>query len=172
MIDVTKPRNYEYIKERGEEGLWCRVENTPLELFAWGEGYHMKYIHEFHYDDDTEFCYGDENLYTDYPAVAVKIEDYLYYISVSENPEILAEYPPEYKKQVDSMLAFVKQFHEIFSLHWYGKLDDSDLFPAIRLKTYFVCKSQEEYDRWHTEHNRICRKLRKLKKFRKYHGDI
>lgn len=172
MIDVTKPRNYYEIGDK--EGCWTVIKQTPLLLFTWWNGCSLKYSYDYYFDgtDWIEFCYGDENFYTDYPAVAVKIEDYLYYISVSENPEILAEYPPEYKKQVDSMLAFVKQFHEIFSLHWYGKLDDSDLFPAIRLKTYFVCKSQEEYDRWHTEHNRICRKLRKLKKFKKYHGDI
>lgn len=177
MIDVTKPRDYWQVMERGDEGLWFRMVETyyglPLQLFAWPDGVNLKNIDDYR-TDGTLFNYGEENLYTDYPAVAVLIEDYLYYISVSENPEVLAEYPPEYKEQVDIILDFVKKHHELLSLHWYGELNDGDLNDAIIMKKGRVCRGKRDYEyKCYLEQcERIMPKLKQLKDAGKYHGDI
>lgn len=177
MIDVTKPRNYWKTIERGDEGLWFRMLETyyglPLQLFAWYDGINLKNTGGY-LMDGTPFNYGEENLYTDYPAVAVLIEDYLYYISVSQNPEILAEYPPQYKEQVEIILDFVKEHHEILSLHWYGDLDDNDLNDAIIMKKGRVCRGKRdyEYQLYLKQCESITPKLKKLKEAGKYHGDI
>lgn len=130
-------------------------------------------MHDFH-PDGTEFSYGDDNLYTDYPAVAVLIEDYLYYISVSENPEILAEYPHEYKNEVNETLDFVREHHELLSLHWYGELLDDDICNATELDNKMVCRGERDYEyKRHTrQYKRITEKLKQLKDAGKYHGNI
>ncbi len=177
MIDVTKPRDYYEVLEKEQEGLWLRISKTsfglPLEFYAWPDGVNLKNTGAYRMDG-THFNYGEENLYTDYPAVAVRIEDYLYYISVSENPEVLAEYPPEYKEQVEKVLDFIREYHEFFSLHWYGELEDSDLYNAIKLMRGRVCRGKRDYDyRWFLVCcDMVTPKLQKLKESGKYHGDI
>ncbi|MBD5159633.1 MAG: hypothetical protein HDT23_05250 [Ruminococcus sp.] len=177
MIDVTKPRNYDEIIEKEQQGMWLRIAKSsfglPLELFAWSDGVNLKNRGAYRIDG-THFNYGEENLYTDYPAVAVNIEDYLYYISVSENPEVLAEYPPEYKEKVEKVLDFIKKYHEFFSLHWYGELNDFDLFHAINMIIGRVCRGKRDYDyKWFlTWCDMVTPKLQKLKDAGKYHGDI
>lgn len=177
MIDVTKPRDYNEIIAKEQQGMWLRIGKSsfglPLELFAWNDGVNLKNLIE-HCMDGTSFNYGEENLYTDYPAVAVNIEDYLYYISVSENPEVLAEYPPEYKEQVEKILEFIKKYHEFFTLHWYGELDDCSLFDAINLIKGRICRGKRDFE--YQYFLKCCQsvtpKLQKLKDDGKYHGDI
>ncbi|MDD6346155.1 MAG: hypothetical protein PUA51_08080 [Oscillospiraceae bacterium] len=177
MIDVTKPRDYWKIIERGNEGCWFRIVKNhfglPFELFSWSDGVNLK-NRDCYCMDGTHCHYGEENLYTDYPAVAVRIEDYLYYISVSENPEVLAEYPSEYEEQVEKVLDFVRENHEIFSLHWYGELNDSDLCNAIAMKKGRVCRGKRDYEYQHylKQCESITPKLKQLKNAGKYHGDI
>ncbi len=178
MIDVTKPRSYIEILENWNEGCWFRLKAEtnfvlPLEVFSWFNGCCLKYVHDFH-PDGTEFCYGDDNLYTDYPAVAVLIEDCLYYISVSENPKILAEYPPEYKEQVREVLDFVRTHHECLSLHWYGELRDDDICDVAELDKKMIYRGERDYEykRHIKQCRRITEKLKQLKDAGKFHGDI
>lgn len=175
MLDLTKPRDFIQMIESEEEWYFTRLSpyfvsvfSLPVETYIYDNGKGNGYIFA-----DTPEGRAFQELFTDIPSMMIVIEDVLYYVSISEKPSAFAEIPDGYQDEVNTVLDFIAEYHEVLLLFWNHKLHCLDLYDFIRTRAVItVCRSQAEFNEYHTAYNRITRKLRKFKKFKKYHGEV
>lgn len=174
MLDLTKPRNMNEMAEHDEFfGYSClngitKTFRLPLNVYIDSHSVCRKNITEI-LIDGSEFSYYKNNIYTNVPVAGVEIENYFYYISISENAKMFAPVPEGYEEKTDYILKFISRYYEVFLLHWKRKLNDWDV--SRFLITMLVSAPPEnikEFQKMRTEYNHITRKLRKLKKAKKF----
>lgn len=164
--------------EHDEFFSYCGINNLtklfqlPLNVYLDCHAKGRKYITEILLDG-SKFSYYEHGIYTDIPSAGVEIENYFYYVSISENPRMFTPVPEEYEDKIKIILDFISKYYEILLLHWKRKISDFNLCDFITtIAVAAPPESEEEYQYRHTCYNNISRRLRKLKKAKKFSGSI
>lgn len=177
MIDLTKPRDFAYMRNHDETFYYIGLNNLikefslPLDVYIDEMGKSKKYFIDTVMYDNGEYGmvydYGKLGLYSDIPYAMIVIDNKAYFASLAEDSMMFTEYPKEYQEKINTVLEFISENYEILLLIWNGVFCDSDICDYLKLKVITVEESIEDIQESKTSANRIRRRLRKLKKHKK-----
>ncbi len=79
------------------------------------------------------------------PRIDLILGDYVYCITIDENPKELSAIPKQYKQEVEKVKKYISLNYNIFIDHWNEVLDDCELFDALSGNLHYKVSDGEKY---------------------------